>query len=138
MITTNTARDPRPVPAFALIGLALAPVLLLAAVSYAGAIGMGGWYPDSASSYALRVKAIDAQLYPGMPRRDAAKLFAADVGQHPNDVFGDSANELDLDAIEPRKFFWNSFDTAWSLRATFDKRGKLIRHDVQPVQVGGP
>ncbi|HZO93058.1 MAG TPA: hypothetical protein VFB22_04760 [Candidatus Baltobacteraceae bacterium] len=40
------------------------------------------------------------------------------------------ADEADLDVFEPRPHFWNSFDTIWTVRARFDKRGLLIRHTV--------
>jgi hypothetical protein len=120
-------------------------------------MSLGGWEPDEHSPYATRMRAIDARLQPGMTRQQVKAIFRADVAANPGDMMLDSSdtlggtlpvsrihlngigsNEADLTAFEPRRHFWNSFKTAWTVRATFDRNDRLTHHRLAMDASGSP
>lgn len=115
------------------------------------AMGMGGWEPDKSSTYAVRARAVYGQLRPGMTRRQITAIFHADAAMHPlDDTIEHTSNgfwghgvptwpdELDLYIFESRPHFWDSFDTTWTIRAAFDKQGRLSHRRLQIDPAGGP
>lgn len=132
------------------VGVVVIVVVLFVGFMFIQFMGMGGWEPDKNSSYAVRMRAMDARLRLGMTRQQVKAIFHADIASNHRDTAEDSSNafegagnpvwssETDLTAFEPRRHFWNSFDTAWTVRAGFDKNDKLIRHRLQVDEAGGP
>lgn len=113
-------------------------------------MGMGGWEPNKDSPYAVRMHNADSQLRLGMTQKQVKAIFHADIAAHPSDVMEDSSNafeghgnpvwsdETDLTAFEPRPHWWTSYDTAWTVRAGFDNKDRLIHHRLQMDKAGGP
>ena len=85
-----------------------------------------------------------------MTRQRVRAILHADIVANPGDwieYFSDAfkgdgnpvwPNETDLIALEPRPHFWNSFDTAWTVRAAFAKNERLIHHRLEMVAACGP
>jgi hypothetical protein len=117
--------------------------------------GSGGWDPNGDSEYAKRARAVDGRLILGMTRQEVTNIYQADRLHFPGDeiegasrvylgvpYLGTTAlkgwhDELDLILMEPRRYFWNSFDTAWVVRAGFSEVGTLSAHEVQGFKAGG-
>jgi hypothetical protein len=111
------------------------------------ASGLGGWVPNADSAQAIRARAVDAQLRPGMTRDEVVALFKEDTFTNATDGMNESlagsservwADEADLYVNEQRRFFWNSYDTAWTVRAGFNSNGYLIHHRVDAERTNGP
>ena len=86
-----------------------------------------------------------------MTNGNVEKLFSEDVKQFHEDAIEASdaraywgpgvqswSDELDLFVFEEREEFWYAFDTHWTVRAGFDRRGKLVKHEMRPFQCCGP
>jgi hypothetical protein len=137
---------------FWLLLTAAVVVLLLGLLvfAYMQMMGLGGWEPDANSSYAKRARLIDSELKIGMPRDAVTAIFHKDALEHHGDSWKNTthahwgngvsgwADEADLYIFEPRPHFWNSFDTMWTVRAGFDKRGRLIHRTVHLGDCCGP
>jgi hypothetical protein len=136
---------------FIVISVALVLVVIVSlgfsCYVFVEASGLGGWTPNSSSSQAARARAIDAQLHPGMTRAEALTLFKADSDMNVTDGMNESLaglservwnDEADLYVNEPRRFFWNSYDTAWAVRAGFNNNGYLVHHRVDAERTNGP
>lgn len=48
------------------------------------------------------------------------------------------SDEADLYLDESRRYFWNSYDAMWIVRAGFDDRGYLVHHRVDVQRNNGP
>jgi len=131
--------------------LVLIAALLLALVIFES-VKWGDWKPDRHSEYAQRAYYADSRLRLGMTRQEVKAIFRADIAQNPADQMDDShnayagigvpiwENETDLGITEPHPF-WDYFlsaDAEWSVRAGFDKSGRLIHHGVRVDWVNGP
>ena len=133
------------------IGIAFA-LVLLALLGYLGLVyvvasGFGGWTPDAHSTQAERAHAMDARLRTRMARDQVLALFKNDTYVNSEDGMLDSladnsdrvySDEADLYINEPRRYFWNSYDAAWIVRAGFDSNGHLIHHRIDVEQTNGP
>lgn len=131
------------------ISAAVMLVAVCVAVGYVlfVASGLGGWEPSTRSTEAARARAVDGQLRVGMTRDQVLAFFESDTHLNPGDgmqaSLADSSDRLwddeaDLYINEPRRYFWSSYDTAWTVRAEFDSRGHLIHHRVDPIRTNGP
>jgi hypothetical protein len=143
------ARNPPKAVSALVFVLALAVVAFLGFIGYIALVasGLGGWSPNAHSSQAPRAHAVDAQLHSGLMRDQVIALFKADTYAHPGDGVEESLasaswrvwdDEADLYVNEPRRYFWNSYDTAWAVRAGFDMKGHLIHHRVDAERTNGP
>jgi hypothetical protein len=131
-----------------------AALVLIVAVSlgflsyvFVVASGRGGWAPNAGSSQAVRARVIDAQLHPGMTRGEVLTLFKTDTDMNATDGMNKSladsservwSDEADLYVNERHRFFWNSYDTVWTVRAGFNNNGYLIHHRVDVERTNGP
>lgn len=125
-------------------------LLMFLAYVYAQLMGWGGWEPNTNSAYAKRAHLINSQLKIGMSRDAVTAIFDNDAAQYHADRWGNNshtygnpgeppwADEADLYVFEPRRHFWNSFDTLWEVRAGFDEGGRLNRHTIDPEDCCGP
>lgn len=112
--------------------------------------GSGGWDPDKNSPYAARARAVAIKLHKGMARSEVRKIFADDIARFPSDTVEDASDaywgegvprwpeETDFSVFEPRRHWWNSFDTTWTVRTRFDKHGKLFEYNLRMDAAGGP
>jgi hypothetical protein len=130
------------------LALAFVVVVLLAFRGYVFVVvsGLGGWAPDARSAQARHASAVDAQLRSGMTRDQVLGLFKADTFAHPKDGMLESLagssdrvwdDESDLYVSEPRRYFWNSYDSTWIVRAGFDRSGYLVHHRVDVEKANG-
>ncbi|MGI8961823.1 MAG: hypothetical protein ACR2IV_19105 [Bryobacteraceae bacterium] len=46
--------------------------------------------------------------------------------------------ETDLYITEPRRFFWKSFDTGWTVRVKVNGAQKVVAHEIESGPVNGP
>jgi hypothetical protein len=137
---------------FKLVAATVLSVAVVVSLGFFGyvfvvASGVGGWTPNARSPQAVRARAVDGQLRPGMTRDEVIALFNADKYANASDgvlesLAGSSArvwnDEADLYVNERRQFFWNSYDTAWTVRAGFNSDGHLIHHRVDAERTNGP
>jgi len=85
-----------------------------------------------------------------MTEAEVKDLFRADIKAHHGDSTEDSEDaywgpnepkwhiETDFYVFEPRRYFWNSFDTMWTIRVRFDSRGRLVEHRLSLGDCCGP
>ncbi len=134
--------------------IALAAFLILSlflAFLYTQLMGLGGWEPDEHSEYAARARTVNSELHDGMTRTQVRRVFHDDIVAFPKDSVEDSSGaywgegirrwaiETDFSVFEPRKHFWNSFDTMWTVRTRFKQdNGVLIEHSLRAFVCCGP